>query len=202
MHLVGQFKVSLLKGKKMKLLSKLGAVAVLALTLAACGGDPAAELKKLQTWDKDHAAQQQIQVELQQALQTVKEPKDLQPVVDAYKAKVQDLIKSLDQLDIKSAEIKTLKEKTKAVFLKSQDVTVDSLNVLVVSRTDETVKALQTKTESLNKDVQELMKLQADLQAKFGDKTATPAPAEKAAPVEKTEPAQPAPATEPAQPAK
>ncbi|QIM68222.1 MULTISPECIES: hypothetical protein [Basfia] len=191
----------------MKLLAKLGAAALLAFTLAACS-DPAADLKKLQAWDRDNAAaQQQIQAELQQALSTVKEPSELEPVLASYKAKVQDLVKSLDQLDIKSNEIKALKEKTKAVFLESQDVTADSLKVLVVSRTEETVNALKAKTEALNKNVEELMKLQNDLQAKFGDKTAETKPAEQA-PAQPAEqaPAQPAqqPAEQaaPAQPAK
>ncbi|MDU8925561.1 hypothetical protein RYD26_11730 [Pasteurellaceae bacterium LIM206] len=178
----------------MKLLAKLSAAALLAFTLAACS-DPSADFKKLQAWDKDNAAaQQQIQVDLQQSLSTVKEAKDLEPVLDKYKTQVQSVIDSLDKVDVSSKEVKPLKEKIKAVYLESRDVVIDSLNLQLggTERTEAAVNALKTKTDTLNADVQALMKLQAELESKYGEKKpaeaapakpeATPAPAQEQQP--------------------
>ncbi|TDQ59455.1 hypothetical protein EDC45_0103 [Mesocricetibacter intestinalis] len=162
----------------MKTLIKLGGILLLTLTALTACSDPAADLKKLQNWDKENVAtQQQIQNELQQSLATLKDPKDLQPILDNYKTKVQDLVKSLDQVEIKSNEIKPLKEKSKQVFLAATEVTVDSLNTLIVSRSEESVQALKEKTQALEKSVGELSKLQSDLEQKYGEKTDAAKPA-------------------------
>lgn len=157
----------------MKKLATIGAVALLAFSVTACNkADPAADYKKFQEWYQvQEQTQATAQAELQKQLtevmsQAQKDPKALEAVLNTFAGKVQETLKSLDAVDVKSAEIKALKGKTKAVLGLSNEVISEQVKVMAAP-TAEAQQAIQAKATQLNQAAQELQKLQADLKAKF-----------------------------------
>ncbi|ABN73436.1 hypothetical protein ACQP31_01760 [Actinobacillus pleuropneumoniae] len=157
----------------MKKLATIGAVALLAFSVTACNkADPAADYKKFQEWYQvQEQTQATAQAELQKQLtevmsQAQKDPKALEAVLNTFAGKVQETLKSLDAVDVKSAEIKALKDKTKAVLGLSNEVISEQVKVMAAP-TAEAQQAIQAKATQLNQAAQELQKLQADLKAKF-----------------------------------
>lgn len=157
----------------MKKLATIGAVALLAFSVTACNkADPAADYKKFQEWYQvQEQTQATAQAELQKQLtevmsQAQKDPKALETVLNTFAGKVQETLKSLDAVDVKSEEIKALKDKTKAVLGLSNEVISEQVKVMAAP-TAEAQQAIQAKAQQLNQAAQELQKLQADLKAKF-----------------------------------
>ncbi|ABY68939.1 hypothetical protein [Actinobacillus pleuropneumoniae] len=157
----------------MKKLATIGAVALLAFSVTACNkADPAVDYKKFQEWYQvQEQTQATAQAELQKQLtevmsQAQKDPKALEAVLNTFAGKVQETLKSLDAVDVKSAEIKALKDKTKAVLGLSNEVISEQVKVMAAP-TAEAQQAIQAKATQLNQAAQELQKLQADLKAKF-----------------------------------
>ncbi|UKH15910.1 hypothetical protein [Actinobacillus pleuropneumoniae] len=157
----------------MKKLATIGAVALLAFSVTACNkADPAADYKKFQEWyqvqeQTQAAAQAELQKQLTEVMsQAQKDPKALEAVLNTFAGKVQETLKSLDAVDVKSAEIKALKDKTKAVLGLSNEVISEQVKVMAAP-TAEAQQAIQAKATQLNQAAQELQKLQADLKAKF-----------------------------------
>lgn len=157
----------------MKKLATIGAVALLAFSITACNkADPAADYQKFQAWyQTQEKAQAQAQADFQQQLAEVmgkqpQDPKALEAVLSTFAGKVQETVKSLDTVDVKSDEIKPLKDKTKALLTLSGDVLADQIK-LMSAPTAEAKQALQAKTQQLNQAAADLQKLQADLKAKF-----------------------------------
>ncbi|WP_427838884.1 hypothetical protein ACQP43_01740 [Actinobacillus pleuropneumoniae] len=157
----------------MKKLATIGAVALLAFSVTACNkADPAVDYKKFQEWYQvQEQTQATAQAELQKQLtevmsQAQKDPKALEAVLNTFAGKVQETLKSLDAVDVKSAEIKALKDKTKAVLGLSNEVISEQVKVMTAP-TAEAQQAIQAKATQLNQAAQELQKLQADLKAKF-----------------------------------
>lgn len=157
----------------MKKLATIGAVALLAFSVTACNkADPAADYKKFQEWyqvqeQTQATAQAEFQKQLAEVMgQKEKDPKALETVLNNFAGKVQETLKSLDTIDVKSEEIKTLKDKTKAVLALSNEVLSEQVKVMAAP-TAEAQQAIQAKAVQLNQAAQELQKLQADLKAKF-----------------------------------
>ncbi|WP_150539943.1 hypothetical protein [Actinobacillus vicugnae] len=157
----------------MKKLTTIGAVALLAFSVTACNkADPAADYKKFQEWyqvqeQSQAAAQAEFQKQLTEVMgQAEKDPKALETVLNNFAGKVQETLKSLDAIDVKSEEIKALKDKTKAVLGLSNEVLSDQVKVMAAP-TAEAQQAIQAKAEKLNQAAQDLQKLQAELKAKF-----------------------------------
>ncbi|WGE75898.1 hypothetical protein [Actinobacillus equuli] len=156
----------------MKKLATIGAVALLAFSVTACNkADPAADYKKFQEWyqvqeQTQATAQAEFQKQLAEVMgQKEKDPKALEAVLNNF-GKVQETLKSLDAVDVKSEEIKALKDKTKAVLGLSSEVLSEQVKVMAAP-TAEAQQAIQAKAVQLNQAAQELQKLQADLKAKF-----------------------------------
>lgn len=157
----------------MKKLTTIGAIALLAFSVTACNkADPAAEYKKFQEWYQvQEQTQATAQAEFQKQLSDVmgqaeKDPKALETVLNNFAGKVQETLKSLDAIDVKSEEIKALKDKTKAVLTLSNEVLSDQVKI-IATPTPEAQQAIQAKAQQLNQAASELQKLQADLKAKF-----------------------------------
>lgn len=157
----------------MKKLATIGAVALLAFSVTACNkADPAADYKKFQEWyqvqeQTQATAQAEFQKQLAEVMgQKEKDPKALEAVLNNFAGKVQETLKSLDAVDVKSEEIKALKDKTKAVLGLSSEVLSEQVKVMAAP-TAEAQQAIQAKAAQLNQAAQELQKLQADLKAKF-----------------------------------
>ncbi|WGE32390.1 hypothetical protein NYR60_01880 [Actinobacillus genomosp. 2] len=159
----------------MKKLATLGAVALLAFSVTACNkADPAADYKKFQEWyqmqEKTQAtAQAEFQKQLTEVMgQQQKDPKALETLLNSFAGKVQETLKSLDTIDVKSEEIKALKDKTKAVLGLSNEVLTEQVKLMAAPTADQAAQqAIQAKTQQLTQTAQELQKLQADLKAKF-----------------------------------
>lgn len=152
----------------MNKLIKIGAVALFSLFVAACNkADPKADFKTLSDWS---AAQQQSQIALQTELQqklATQDPAQIEPVVNQFTAHVAEMEKSLAALDIKSPEIKVLKEKIEATLKQSNELVVEGLKAIKDPASVDQ-DALAEKTQSVVKSAEELQKLQAELQQKFG----------------------------------
>ncbi len=151
-------------------LLKIGATIVFALFVAACNkADPAADFKKLTDWG---AANQQTQAAFQAEFQkkvATQDPQQIEQAVSELNAKISEIEKSLNALDIQSPEIKPLKEKMKSTLALSSDLMKDSI-ALMKNPTEEGVKALQDKTQHAVQATNELQQLQAQLAEKYGEK--------------------------------
>lgn len=171
----------------MKNLTKLSLATLLALFLTACDkpntaqqaqssaqtatqADPATDFLKFIDWQKaQEAAQANIQAEIQQKLSSVQNPKELEPVLQNFSAKMNEMAQSLDALDIQSPEIKNLKEKAKVVLLLSSETMADTLK-MIGAPSEDSQKALQEKAQKLMSLATELQQLQSDLAQKFSVK--------------------------------
>ncbi|WGE89760.1 hypothetical protein [Actinobacillus arthritidis] len=160
----------------MKKLATLGAVALLAFSVTACNkADPVADYKKFQEWyqmqEKTQAtAQAEFQKQLAEVMgQQQKDPKAIEALLSNFASKVQETLKSLDAIDVKSEEIKALKDKTKAVLGLSNEVLTEQVKVMSTPANEAQAaqQAIQAKAQQLTQVAQELQKLQADLKAKF-----------------------------------
>ncbi len=151
----------------MNKLIKLGAVALFSFFVVACNkADPAADLKKLTDWQ---AAQNQSQMAFQQEFQqkmATQDPAQIDAAVKDFGAKVAEIQKGLDALDIKSEEVKGLKDKMKAALVLSNELVLDSVKVMQ-NPTEEAQKAILDKTQKVMQAQQDLVKLQSELQAKY-----------------------------------
>lgn len=153
----------------MKKLTTISAVALLTFGVAACNKvDPAAEYKQFQEWQQSQeTARAEAQAEFQQQLaQAQKDPKALETVLQNFAAKVQSTLNSLDSLNVKSEEIKGLKEKVRSVLSLSTELLTEQAKLLTTPSAD-AEKAIQEKTVKLTEEANALQKLQADLNAKF-----------------------------------
>ncbi|TCP95737.1 hypothetical protein EDC44_10716 [Cricetibacter osteomyelitidis] len=150
---------------------KIAAVALFSLFVAACNkADPKADFKKLTDWS---VAQQQaqldlqkLQLELQQKVAT-QDLAQIEPTLDQFNTKIAEMQKSLEAVDVKSPEIKALKDKMISTWNASKDLMIDGLNAMKNPQSIDQ-KALMEKTQNAVKSAEELQKLQVELQQKFG----------------------------------
>ena len=106
-----------------------------------------------------------FQQEFQQKMAT-QDPAQIDAAVKDFGAKVAEIQKGLDALDIKSEEIKGLKDKMKAALVLSNELVLDSVKVMQ-NPTEEAQKAILDKTQKVMQAQQDLVKLQSELQAKY-----------------------------------
>lgn len=138
-----------------------------------------ADLKKIIEWNK---AQETVLEESQKVLQETIATGDKAKMEEAFKAftkKVDDVLKSLDLVEVKSEAVSLLKAKTKETLTLSSDLIAESVKVMV-NPSAEAQKVIQEKSQVLIKAGQELQELEQQLQQKF-----MPAPAVEAAPAAK-----------------
>ncbi|CAM3742338.1 hypothetical protein [Avibacterium endocarditidis] len=149
---------------------KLGTAVIFALFVVACNkADPELDYQKLVEWS---VANQQSQVafhqEYMQKLSSGDE-KQIADAMNALSARNAEVQKSLNALDIKSPEIKQLKDKMQSVLTLTSELAKDGL-ALMNNATPEATKAVQEKTEKTTAATAELQKLQAELAEKYGKK--------------------------------
>lgn len=125
------------------------------------------DFKKLLEWNQaQEASLAQAQAELQQGVATQDKAK-VEAAFSAFKGKVEDVLKSLDALDIKNADVNAFKAKTKESLMLSSDLISESVKAMAAP-TPELQAALQEKAQKLMQLGVDLQKAQAELQTKFG----------------------------------
>ncbi|MCK3658161.1 hypothetical protein A4G18_05425 [Pasteurellaceae bacterium Pebbles2] len=155
----------------MKKLATIGAIALLALSVTACEkADPVADYKKYDEWYQTQApiqtaAQAEFNQQLADAMSS-NDSKKLEAAFQNFAGKVQETLKSLDAVNVKSDEIKALKEKAKGLLNLSNEVLTEQAK-LVAEPNAEKQQAVQAKADKVKEYAGELEKLQAELQGKF-----------------------------------
>lgn len=149
---------------------KLGTAVLFALFVAACNkADPAADYQKLVEWSvANQQSQAAFQQEYMQKLSSGDETQ-IAEAMNALSARNAEVQKSLNALDIKSPEIKQLKDKMQSVLTLTSELAKDGL-ALMNNATPEATKAVLEKTEKTTAATVELQKLQAELAEKYGKK--------------------------------
>ncbi|AUI65391.1 MULTISPECIES: lipoprotein HlpB [Glaesserella] len=127
------------------------------------------DFKKLVDWNQSQEkALAGFQAELQQTLATQDKAK-IEEALKAFTLKVGDVLKSLDSLDIKNADVAAFKAKTKETLELSNDLISESVKVMA-NPTEDAQKLIQEKSQKLMQSGADLQKLQLELQQKFGGK--------------------------------
>ncbi len=127
------------------------------------------DFKKLVEWNQaQEKALASSQAELQQTLATQDKAK-IEEALKTFTTKVAEVLKSLDALDVKNADVVAFKAKTKETLELSNDLIAESVKVMA-NPTAEAQKLIQEKSQKLMATGTELQKLQAELQQKFGGK--------------------------------
>lgn len=139
-------------------------------TVAAPSEAAKADYQKLTAWNAEQEkSMQAAQVELQQKLAS-QDAQQMQEGLIAFNKKVEDTLKSLDTLDISDAQLKELKEKSKAALTLSSEVLSEQVKVLS-NPTEEALKQLaQKKAEALMEVNTELQKIGAEVEKRFSAK--------------------------------
>ncbi|MDH2924099.1 hypothetical protein EV693_11613 [Nicoletella semolina] len=129
------------------------------------------DYNKLAEWNKEHEKSiETAQLSLQEQLQSQDE-KQIEEALKAFKGTLDEVLVSLDKLDIKHVEVNALKGKLREILVGSSDVMNESVNIMMAPEkvaTEEIKQRLQNKTENLQNTVLELQKLEAELSQKFG----------------------------------
>lgn len=137
-------------------------------TQAAVAVDPQGveDFKKLLEWNKSQEqALGSLHEELQQRIVTGEKSK----IEEGFKllvAKIDEVSKSLDGLEVKNAEVSAFKEKIKQNFSLSKDLAASYVTSMV-NPTAENQKLVQEKSQVIIKAGQELQLMQNQLQSKF-----------------------------------
>ncbi|QGM80978.1 lipoprotein HlpB [Otariodibacter oris] len=129
------------------------------------------DFQKLVVWNQSQEQNMaSAQAELQQKLAT-QDQVQIEEAMTEFKAKVDDVLKSLDALDIKNAEVNAFKEKTKETLTLSNDLITESVKVMS-NPTEDAQKLIQEKSQKLMQSGADLQQLQAELQQKYGTASA------------------------------
>ena len=126
------------------------------------------DLQKILDWNK---AQEQAANAAQQKLQTELATNDLKKVEGAlveFTKTVDETVKTLDAVEVKSPLVVAFKAKTKEVLTLSSSIVADSVKVMS-QPTPESQNALAEKTQQLIQEGNVLQQLQAELQQTFGE---------------------------------
>ncbi|WP_373820352.1 lipoprotein HlpB [Glaesserella sp.] len=126
------------------------------------------DFKKIVEWNQ---AQEQtlagFQAELQQKLAS-QDKAQIEEALKTFTSKVDEVLKSLDSLDIKNADVNVFKAKTKETLTLSNELIAESVKAMANPTATDVQKVIQDKTQQLMQSGAELQKLQAELQQKFG----------------------------------
>ena len=127
-----------------------------------------ADLQKILDWNKAqeqaaNAAQQKLQTEL-----ATNDPKKVEAALVEFTKTVDETVKTLDAVEVKSPLVVAFKAKTKEVLTLSSSIVADSVKVMS-QPTPESQNALAEKTQQLIQEGNVLQQLQAELQQTFGE---------------------------------
>ena len=127
-----------------------------------------ADLQKILDWNKAqeqaaNAAQQKLQTEL-----ATNDPKKVEAALVEFIKTVDETVKTLDAVEVKSPLVAAFKAKTKEVLTLSISIVADSVKVMA-QPTPESQNALAEKTQQLIQEGNVLQQLQAELQQTFGE---------------------------------
>lgn len=149
---------------------KLGTAIIFAFFIAACNkADPAADYQKLVDWSlANQQSQMAFQQEYEQKLAT-RDVKQIEEAMNALSVRNAEVQKSLEALDIKSPEIKQLKDKMKSVLALSSELTKDGLQ-LITNPSEDAKKLVEEKTAKATEAILDLQKVQAEFAEKYGKK--------------------------------
>ncbi|WP_455482924.1 lipoprotein HlpB [Haemophilus parahaemolyticus] len=126
------------------------------------------DLQKILDWNKAqeqaaNAAQQKLQAEL-----ATNDPKKVEAALVEFTKAVDETVKTLDVVEVKSPLVAAFKAKTKEVLTLSSSIVADSVKVMA-QPTPESQNALAEKTQQLIQEGNALQQLQAELQQTFGE---------------------------------
>ena len=126
------------------------------------------DLQKILDWNKAqeqaaNAAQQKLQTEL-----ATNDPKKVEAALVEFTKAVDETVKTLDVVEVKSPLVAAFKAKTKEVLTLSSSIVADSVKVMA-QPTPESQNALAEKTQQLIQEGNVLQQLQAELQQTFGE---------------------------------
>lgn len=125
-----------------------------------------ADFKKIVDWNQ---AQEQAlaasQAELQQKIATG-DKGQIEAALKTFTTKVDEVLKSLDAVEVKDAAVALFKDKTKQTLTLSNELIAESVKVMA-NPTAEAQQVIQEKSQVLIQAGQELQKLQLELQQKF-----------------------------------
>lgn len=165
----------------MNKLTKVTFIALFSLFLSGCDkfnelvGSPSAtevaaqgaeEFKTMLEWN---ATQEKGLVAVQQSLQQrveTGEKAQIEEGLNIFRAQIDEVIKSLDNLTIKNPQVAEFKEKTKQTLILSNDLISESVKV-IANPTPEAQQVIQQKSQNLIQVGQELQQIQLQLQQKF-----------------------------------
>ena len=127
-----------------------------------------ADLQKILDWNKAqeqaaNAAQQKLQTEL-----ATNDPQKVETALVEFIKTVDETVKTLDAVEVKSPLVVAFKAKTKEVLTLSSSIVADSVKVMS-QPTPESQNALAEKTQQLIQEGNVLQQLQAELQQTFGE---------------------------------
>lgn len=124
------------------------------------------DFKKLVEWNKtQESSLAQAQADLQQGVASGDKAK-AEAALAAFKGKVDEVLKSLDALEIKNEVVNAFKAKTKESLTLSGDLIAESVKAMA-NPTPELQAAIQEKAQKLMQLGAELQKEQVELQTKF-----------------------------------
>ena len=126
------------------------------------------DLQKILDWNKAqeqaaNAAQQKLQTELE-----TNDPKKVEAALVEFTKTIDETVKTLDAVEVKSPLVAAFKAKTKEVLTLSSSIVADSVKVMS-QPTPESQNALAEKTQKLIQEGNVLQQLQAELQQTFGE---------------------------------
>ena len=126
------------------------------------------DLQKILDWNKAqeqaaNAAQQKLQTEL-----ATNDPKKVEAALVEFTKTVDETVKTLDAVEVKSPLVVAFKAKTKEVLTLSSSIVADSVKVMS-QPTPESQNALAETTQQLIQEGNVLQQLQAELQQTFGE---------------------------------
>lgn len=124
------------------------------------------DFQKLVLWNQEQEQKlAALQGQLAEKLNS-KEPKQLEEAQQLVTEQFGALLASLEALEIKDEAINDLKQKTKDMFVLSQDIMSNSIKA-IATPTEELQKTLIEKTQKISESAAELQKLYTELQQKF-----------------------------------
>lgn len=124
------------------------------------------DYKKLVVWNQEAEPKlAALQTQLVEKLGS-KDPKQIEEAQQLFTEKFNEVLSSLEALEIKDEAVNNFKQKTKDIFLLSKEIMADSVKA-ITTPTPELKQGLMEKTQKITEAGAELQKLQAELQQKF-----------------------------------
>ncbi|KAE9538984.1 lipoprotein HlpB [Ursidibacter maritimus] len=125
------------------------------------------DFKKLAAWNAEQEKEMAtLQAGLQEKIAT-QDKAQIESAFTQFTAKVGNVIKSLDAVEIKNAEVQKLKDKLKESLSLSSELLSVSIKAMDGQPTPELQNEMKGKTEKLLQVATELQTIQAELQQKF-----------------------------------